>query len=126
MIRGNDIRCTCQWDRCTGSSLPSPLPGPDQDEPWREGAVQRTPVCGVIRNDDEAQKLSPSTDVAQRIFELVTNAPRRRDFATNQDRLSVCQIWTDCLESRIRLQVAGEKTDPRNLQYGDRIHSNVR
>ena len=71
IIRGNDIGCTCQWDRCTGSSLPSPLPGPDQDEPWGEGAAQRTPVCGVMRYDDESQKLGPSTNVAQRIFELV-------------------------------------------------------
>jgi hypothetical protein len=27
-------------------------------------------VCGVMRNNDESQKLSPSTNVAQRTFEL--------------------------------------------------------
>lgn len=77
IIRGSDIRCTSQWDRYTGSSLPSPLPGPDPNGPWGEAAVQRTPVCGVMRTEDGSQEPTggPSINVMQRVFQLVPTLP---------------------------------------------------
>ena len=78
IIRGNDIRCTSQWDGCTGSPLPSPLPRPDPDGPWGEATVRRTPVCGVMRTDDVSKSqepTSPSINVMQRVFQLVPTLP---------------------------------------------------
>jgi hypothetical protein len=75
-IRGNDIRCTSQWDGCTGLPLPSPLPRPDADGPWGEATVRRTPVCGVMRTDDGSQEpAGPSTNLMQRVFQLVPTLP---------------------------------------------------
>ena len=77
-IRGNDIRCTSQWDGCTGSPLPSPLPRPDPDGPWGEATVRMTPVCGVMRTDDSdgsQEPAGPSINVMQRVFRLAPTLP---------------------------------------------------
>ena len=83
IIRGNDIRCTSQWDGCTGSPVPSPLPRPDPNRPWGEAAVQRTLVCGVMRTDDGWQEPTsdPSTNVMQRVFQLVPTLPDEESLA---------------------------------------------
>ena len=127
IIRGNDIRCTSQWDRHTGSSLPSPLPHPDPNGPWGEAAVQRTPVGGVMRTEGGSQEPTsgPFINVMQRVFQLVPTLPDEESLVPTKTVPLCVKSGRDYLESGIRVPTDALQTGPTQLKSNARMRNNV-